>query len=268
MNKQFMKIWAVLLFATLSFATSVQGQELRLEGIYQGKNVYVQNPTVSAGKFCVTGVKVNGTATSDVINSNSFEINLSVYDFKIGEKVQIVVSYSNGCKPKIANPEVLEPKSTYNVTIMKVDSKTNTFNFTTTGESGILKYTVEQFRWNKWIKVGETQGIGTATTNNYQVPVNLSSGDNVFRVRQTDFTKLPRVSKVFKFRSMSPPVTYTPLKKITNEITFSDVTMYEIYDLYGRLKLKGIGNKADISALTKSKYILLFDNQEVGFAKE
>lgn len=271
MNKQIMKIWGVLLLVTLSFAITVQGQELKLEGIYQGKNVYVQNPTVGAGKFCVTAVKVNGIVTSDVINSNSFEINLSVYDFKIGEKVQIIVNYSNGCKPKIANPEVLESKSTYTVTTMKVDNKTNMLSFSTTGESGILKFTIEQFRWNKWIKVGEIQGKGISGVNGYQIQINLCSGDNVFRVRQTDFTKLSRISKVYKFRSMSPPVTYNPLKKNTNEILFSDVTMYEIYDSYGRLKLKGTGNKADISSLAKSdksKYILLFDNQEVEFVKE
>jgi hypothetical protein len=121
------------------------------------------------------------------------------------------------------------------------------------------------------VKVGEIQGAGTSGVNNYQISVNMCSGDNQFRVRQTDFTKISRISKVFKFRSMSPPVTYTPTKKITSEIVFSDVTMYEIYDAYGSIKLKGIGNKVDVSSLpksTKNKYYLLFDNQEIQFEKE
>ena len=259
------------IIALFALETSNFAEVIKLEGIYQGKNLFVMNPSVDGGSFCISEVKVNGKTTSDQIRSNAFEINLSVYDFKVGEKIQIDITHKDGCKPKIINPEALKPKSTFTVTALKVDMKTGKLTFTTTGESGILTFVVEQYRWNKWVKIGEIQGIGTTTTNNYQIQAHLCSGDNQFRVSQTDYSKSPRISKVFKFRSMSPLVTYTPLKKITNEIIFSDVTMYEIYDPYGKLQLKGIGNKIDISSLKKLdkyKYILLFDNQEVQFVKE
>jgi len=244
---------------------------MKLEGIYQGKNLLVMNPSTGGGSFCITDVKVNGTASNDQINSNAFEINLSVFDFKIGEKIEIDITHKNGCIPKILNPEVLNAKSTFTVTALKVDPKTNKLTFTTTGETGVLTFIIEQFRWNKWVKVGQLSGIGTATVNNYQMQVTMCSGDNQFRVSQTDFSKVPRISKVFKFRNMAPPVTFTPLKKITSEIVFSDVTMYEIYDAFGKLQLKGTGNKVDISSLKKLdkyKYVMLFDNQDMQFVKE
>ena len=255
----------------LTVVISSFAEVMKLEGIYQGKNIFVMNPSTGGGSFCITEVKVNGTTTNNQIHSNAFEINLSLYDFKIGEKVQIDITHKDGCKPRILNQEVLNAKSSFTVTALKVDPKTGKLIFTTSGESGVLAFVVEQFRWNKWVKIGEVTGVGSATVNNYQLQVNLCSGDNQFRVSQTDFTKIPRISKVFKIRSMAPPVTYTPLKKITNEINFSDVTMYEIYDPYGKLQLKGIGNKIDISSLKKLdkyKYILLFDNQDVQFEKE
>ena len=259
------------LFAIVFFAFLGHSQVLKLEGIYQGKNLYVQNPSVGKGTYCITDVKVNGTSSNDQIKSNAFEINLTVFDFKIGEKVEIELFHQKDCVPKIVNPHVLDPKSSFTLTTMKVDLKTAKLTFTTSGESGSIPFVVEQLRWNKWIKVAEIQGIGSSVVNTYQVQVNMASGENQFRVSQTDYSKTARISKVFKFRSLSPPVTYTPVKKITNEIIFSDVTMYEIYDPYGSLKLKGIGSKVDISSLpklSKYKYILLFDNQELQFVKE
>jgi hypothetical protein len=261
----------LLIIAFISLAFSCFADVMKLEGIYQGKNIFVMNPSTGGGSFCISEIKVNGTISADQIHSSAFEINLSVYDLKLGDKIQIELTHKDGCKPKILNSEVLMPKSTFNVTALKVDMKTGKLTFTTSGESGALIFVVEQFRWNKWVKIGELPGIGTTTANNYQLQVNLCSGDNQFRVCQTDFSKLPRISKVFKSRSMAPPVTYTPLKKITNEIKFSDVTMYEIYDPFGKLQLKGTGNKVDISSLKKLdkyKYIMLFDNQDVQFVKE
>jgi len=260
-----------LIILAITISLSSFAEVMKLEGIYQGKNIFIMNPSTGGGSFCITEVKVNGANSSDPINSNAFELNLSVYDFKVGEKIQIDITHKDGCKPKILNPEVLNAKSTFNVTALKVDPKTNKLTFTTTGETGALTFYVEQFRWNKWVRVGQLAGVGTATVNNYQLQVNMCSGDNQFRVSQIDFSKVPRISKVFKFRSMAPPVTYTPLKKITNEIIFSDVTMYEIYDPFGKLQLKGTGNKVDISSLKKLdkyKYIMLFDNQDVQFVKE
>ncbi len=262
----------ILMSILLTLSTICLSQELKIEGTYQGKNLFIMNPSAGAGQgFCVSSVEVNGTVTNDQINSNAFEIDLSVYGFKVGEKIKVILKHKAGCKPKLLNPEVLDPKSTFNCTAMKMDAKTNTVNFTTTAESGSLQFIVEQFRWNKWVKVGTVTGKGTAGPNQYQVSVNICSGENQFRVKQNDYTKIPRISKAYKFRSMTPPITYTPQKKITTKISFSDVTMYEIYNPYGALMMKGIGNSVDISSLKKLdkyKYIMLFDNQQIEFNKE
>lgn len=36
-----------------------------------------------------------------------------------------------------------------------------TLTWTTTGESGKLTFTIEQYRWNKWVAIGEVDGLGT-----------------------------------------------------------------------------------------------------------
>lgn len=264
------KIW-LLLLVFVAVTRVVSAQEINLEGIYQGKNLYVMNPFASGGVgYCVYEVKVNGQVTTDEINSNAFEIDLSAYSFKIGDKIKIEVKHKANCTPKILNPEVLQARSTFNVTAIKV-GKDKQLTWTATEESGSLTFVVEQFRWNKWVKVAEVQGKGNPGANSYSVEVYPNSGENQFRVKQTDYTKKPRYSRIAKYRSMDPPVTYAPLKKILNEITFSSETMYEVYNPFGNLILKGYGSRIDISGLKKLdkyKYILYFDNQMIEFNKD
>ena len=258
---------SLLVMCMLSYA-----QEINIEGIYQGKNLYIMNPFASGGVgYCIHEVKVNGTVSTDEISSSAFEIDLSQYQFKTGDRIKITIKHNSGCTPKVLNPEVLDPKSTYNVTAIKVDNKTKMLSFTTTGESGPLPFVIEQFRWNKWIKVAEIKGNGTPGPNVYQTQVYPHSGENQFRVKQVDYTKQPRYSRICKFRSMSPAITYSPLKRITNEIIFSDETMYELYNPYGNIISRGMGNKVDLSGLKKLdkyKYTLLYDNQVLQFNKE
>lgn len=197
-----------LLIITLLQMVAFAG-EIVIEGIFQGKNIYVMNPFASSGVgFCVYEVTVNGKVSTDEINSSAFEIDLSVYQFNIGDKVTIVIKHKDNCVPKVLNPEVLKPRSTFNVTSIEV-TKDGYLKWTTTNESGKLPFIVEQYRWNKWIKVDEVEGKGTAGTNSYSVKVYPHSGNNKFRVKQVDYTKKPRMSQDVMFKSLQPPVTIT-----------------------------------------------------------
>src|SRR5436853_1979756 len=107
------------IFGTLVFAFSAlvtQAGNIVLEGNYQGKNLYVQNPFAGSGVgFCVQKVEVNGQVTTDEINSSAFEIDFNNYQFKIGDKISVKITHKDDCKPKVLNPEVLKPKSTFEV---------------------------------------------------------------------------------------------------------------------------------------------------------
>lgn len=84
---------------------------MSIEGHYQGKNLFIQNPEDEDGfGFCVTNATVNGDPISDGIQSSAFEINFAEFNLKIGDAVFIVLEHGIGCKPKILNPEVLLPK--------------------------------------------------------------------------------------------------------------------------------------------------------------
>ena len=256
----------VLLFIFTSLAVSASG-EIVLKGIYQGKNIYVMNPFASSGVgFCVYEVTVNGQLTTDEINSSAFEIDLTIFQFGKGDKLVIIIKHKDGCTPKVINPEVLKPQSTYVASLMKV-SKDGILTWTTKGESGSLKFFVEQFRWNKWVRVGKVDGKGTFGTNKYSIKVTPHTGNNRFRIKQVDYTRKPHYSKEVRFRSMLPPVTYE-LEKSSNNIIFTKETMYEIYDYYGNLIDKGVGVRIDISSLKKGDYFLNYGIKTETFKKK
>jgi hypothetical protein len=264
----------VILICGVNFAHS-QSNVIILEGNYQGKVLYVQNPFGPGGVgFCVTEVKVNDNITTDETNSSAFEIDLKAHKLSPGDKVEVKIMHKEGCKPRVLNPEVLKPKSTYEIVTMTAD-KDGTLKWSTKSETGKLPFIIEQFRWNKWVKVGEVEGFGTPVGHDYSFKVSPHSGKNQLRVRQTDYSGQPRVSKAIDFIGESPEVEYTP-QKTSKEITFltkgkqgtAIETMYEIYDQYGNVVKKGFGSKVDVSNLPRGSYYLNFDNKMGEFMKK
>ncbi len=252
------------------FALQAKSHEIKLEGTYQGENIYVQNPFAETGVgFCVYEVLVNNKISTDEINSSAFEIDLTVYQFKLGEAVLIIIKHKEGCFPKILNPEVLSPKSTFKITKINID-RNGILQWTSSGETGKLAYTVEQYRWKKWQTIGNVMGTGKAGENNYSFNVQIHTGMNQFRVKQVDFSNKPRLSPEVTFRNLAAPVTFQPGdgNKASTNITFSEKTMYEIYDYYGKPVLKGNGIKIDILKLKAGNYFLNFDNQTATFIKK
>ena len=265
--------FTLFIFATiLTLNAFSQGGVIVLEGNYQGKDIYVQNPFGAGGVgFCVTEVLVNGNITTDEVNSSAFAIDFKAQNLKIGEKVEVKIKHKGDCKPKVINPEVLKPKSTFEIVTMTID-KDGTVKWTAKNETGKLAYAVEQFRWNKWVKVGEVDGVGTPTPNNYTFKVVPHTGKNQVRVRQTDFSGQPRLSRPVDFVSAASEITFAPLK-VSKDISFvagdkPAETMYEIYDQYGNVVKRGFGSNIDATNLTKGGYFLNYDNKMAEFVKK
>ncbi len=262
------KLLFLLTVAFLLVQNGFSQSMILLEGTYQGKNVYVQNPFASSGVgFCVYEVRVNDQVTTDEIGSSAFEIDLRNFNLKIGDPVSIKIFHKDDCKPKVLNPEVLKPKSTFVTTTISV-TKDETLEWTTTGEQGKLTYVIEQYRWNKWVKVGEVDGLGTNGPNNYTFKVIPHSGENQFRVKQVDYSGQARTSPVAKFTSTRPVITFSPVKARTT-ITFEGgETLWEIYDQYGNIVKKGFGSSIDVTGLAKGGYFLNYDNTTAEFFKQ
>lgn len=231
-----------------------------LEGRYQQRNIYVVNPVSPDGVgFCVYEVTVNGQLSTDEVNSQAFEIDLTLFNLKAGDPVTVVIKHKDGCSPRILNPGALEPSPTFECPKIEC-SLQGMLTWETTGEMGKLPFVVQQFKWNKWVNVGEVMGNGTSAKNVYKWQVGLTSGPNKFRVIQKSYEGDLRKSGVAEVMSDIQPVTYRYDRK-TKVIHFSAENAYELYNVYGQIVKRGMGASIDLSALPKAEYYLSFDNR-------
>ncbi len=265
----------LLLFLAI-VTTSILGgygyAALSISGTYQGKNLYVQNPIDDEGfGYCATKVTVNGDIMPGGTGSGAFEIDFGIFNIALGEPVFIVIEHHEGCKPKILNPEVLLPRSTFDILSININAD-GVLVWETANENGKLPFVVEQYRWNKWVTIGEVDGLGVKSKNKYQFKVTPHSGENAIRVVQVDHSGEKRASQQVKFKSSVVPVIKTPAI-VKDEIKFTadgnDVeTRYEIYDAYGNIVKKGVGSSVNCNNLLKGVYYINFDNVNEKFVKK
>lgn len=257
----------VTLFALLGFGIVSKAGVLVVEGKFQNKNIYIQNSFASNGVgFCATEIKVNGKITTDEVNSSAFEIDLAAMNIKPGQRVTIEISHKSDCIPVVLNPDALKPRPSFEVVNMNINSS-GILKWTSKNESGSLPYIIEQYKWNKWVPVGEVQGIGTPENHDYSFQVSTHSGENKFRVKQSGLGSAPRNSDAVILNSMTEKPTYMVTKDAKN-IQYSYETAFEIYDAFGTIVKKGFGKETNIENLLKGKYYLCYDNQITEFEKK
>ncbi len=251
----------------LLFACSqVYAGTIVLEGKYQQKNVYVINSVAEAGVgFCVYEVTVNGEVTSDEINSHAFEIDLSIFGFKLGDAVIVTVKYKEGCEPRILNPGALEPQPTFETTNIDI-SNSGLISWETSNEQGELPFVIQQFKWNKWVNVGEVKGKGTSVRNAYTFQANPVSGENKFRIVQKSYEGKLRKSPTVEFDSVMDAVKYSFDKK-EKAVIFTEETNFELYNAYGQIIKRGFGKKVNMESLPKGDYYISFDNETQKFLR-
>lgn len=259
------KLLTLLAVAATSFS-SIAGV-IVVEGKYQDKNLYVQNGYAGNGVgFCTYEVTINGKTTTDEVTSSAFEIDFAAFQIQPGTPVVVEIRHKDDCNPKVLNPEALKPKATFQVVDISID-KNGLLNWSTKNEMGSLPYIVEQFRWNKWIPVGEVQGGGKMDNNSYSFQTTAHSGENKFRVKQVGFGGATKTSENITFVSSIGQPTYT-ISKDKSDIKFSGETLYEVYDAYGNVVKRGFGNDLNILTLSKGSYYLCYDNIMADFSKK
>lgn len=229
-----------------------------IEGKYQSKNLVVQNGFSESGVgFCTYEVLVNGKVATDEINSSAFEVDFTQFQMQPGTPVTVEIKHKEGCKPKVINPDALKSQATFEVVAMNVEAN-GLLKWTTKNENGALPFVIEQFKWTRWIPVGEIEGKGTPGENSYSYQLTPHSGENKFRIKQVGYNKVSKYSKPITFVSKTKAITYRATSDL-NSITFSSECMYEVYDDFANILKKGYSKQIDLSNLKKGTYYLCYD---------
>lgn len=249
------KLLYTILLTSLSWFTA-KAEVYVLEGVYQGKDVYVQNPFSSEGVgFCIFEVTVNGEITSDEINSSAFAVDLAMYEFKLGDEVIITIKSKSDCEPNVINPDAISPKSSCKVTDVKLNGQKELI-WKTTGENGKLPFIVEQFKWNKWVQVGSVLGKGEGE-GAYSLDVNLPAGSNKLRIKQKDNSG-DRIAHEMVVEVSKAQVKLIS-EKIKETIEFTGQTHFELFNEYGVLVKSGYDSAIITTDLEKGNYYLNYE---------
>ncbi len=145
------------LIAALFLPATCFAGEVVLSGVYQGKNLFVQNPFApDKQNYCADEVYVNNVKRMANIRQSAFEIDLS--HLEIDDAVTIRIIHKDGCAPKVINPQVLRPSTTFIFNSIKVDE--NSIDWTSTGETPKYMYNVEQFVNGNWLSIKKFEAKG------------------------------------------------------------------------------------------------------------
>jgi hypothetical protein len=109
-------------------------------------------------------------------------------------------------------------------------------------------------------------GIGTPNVHD-SFKITPHSGENKFRVKQVDYTAVPRYSPTANYMSSKAAVDFNP-KKVEDNIDFTAETMFEVFDIHGNIVKKGYSAAIDVTNLKKGLYYLNFDNSTSEFMKK
>lgn len=254
----------ILLQATLiCFA---QNDTLILNGYYKGKNLIVQNPMNNKNNaFCTKKVFVNG-AEQEIDQSLAFEIKLDSSKYHVGDFMEIKIVHENNCAPKFI--VYLDNRTTEKLEFeyLTLDS-TGLLKWKTIKETEKLIFWIEQYRWNKWVKVAELETTGKWEGSAYEYKLKLHSGENTIRIRMVDYFGKSFLSPSVEVKSNVPIMTVISPLNTTKEIILSDESLFEIHDQYGNMVQKGTDKKVNVSQLSNGSYYLQYDNSTVEFIK-
>lgn len=242
-------------------------KSISINGNYYGKNLIVINPIVN-DEFAVESVIVNGITTSDEIKSSAFEIDFSLLKLNIGDTVSVNIKYKSELEtPIIFNPEVIENNTSFVFSSVEIDKKAEYLFWSINAVESIEKFEVEQFRWEKWVHVAYVSPNDSVLKNVFQCKINSHNGKNAWRVKSISSNGNLSFSKPVKYSNRIPEVSMDNAK-VSDKISFSASTMYQIYSDKGEKLLSGSASVIDVSTLQPGNYWINYDNKTESFKKK
>lgn len=231
---------------------------LQLEGTYYGKNLYVQNPMLDDGSsFCIDSVIVNGARISMDIEGAAIELPLDSLNIEVGSTLFIKLYHDSTCRPLVLNVNIRPPYKKFDLdTITLATSGLLEWSSSCTTEH---YYIVQQYRWNRWVKLDQKAGIISDSLNNYSYKSELHSGENEIRVKTVLRSNPNRgIFNVVKVESPKQLVTAKYHRQL-NYVQFSGATSYEIYDAYGTVLSTGRSSSINLSEFQNGLYFINYD---------
>jgi hypothetical protein len=255
-------------FLVLNFLFSIVsllsfGGELTIKGVYQGKNVYVQNPyNVEQKEFCTEEVYLNNVKVLSSIRNSAFTINLS--NLEIGTPVEIRIKYKADCSPKVVNAYVLQSNSKYTFENLAIVDKEINWELKEDVLGG--RFIIEKYTENYWKPISTSQIILNQKQYKVAVAQYFTNGTNKFRVKYLSPTEEVSISNNLDYEVMDENAILS--LDASNKIRLSKEASYEIIDEDGNKIQDGKGREIGIANLDPGVYYINYENKSEKFLKK
>lgn len=265
------KRFLVFIIACVS-AGSLFSAELEFSGIYYEQNAYIKNPSMESG-FSVQGITINGRSANADINTGLIVVDFTKNGLKSGDQFTLLIKYTDSDVPVIINRNAFASASTFELVSAKIELEDGTtkLHLTIKDEISPMPFYVDQYRANKWVRIGAIIGKGGQEEKEYTLPFSCMPGENKLKIYQINSDETQR------FRDItleSPNKEVIELKKIVQnkkakEIIFTGSTEYIIVDnTHGNTKMRGNASNVDIAPLKKGKYFVSYEGKYKKFKRK
>lgn len=242
--------------------TSLMADELILKGVYQGSNLYVQNPSDGQGSYCIERVTINGKVMKHP-NSSAFDIDLSV--LQKGHTVELRILHKSGCVPNILNPQAIRAREKF--VFSSINLTANYIVWATRGEKKFGQFFVQAKRNNSWHITKVLPSKGSVADNSYQIPLTHRPGNNLYRIKYLEVTGKYFYSPEVNFVLTKDQITFYP-RRVSTKLTFSKKVKYTVSDINGNMLKEGESLSIDCTSLVTGTYLLKFGKQNEKFFKK
>jgi len=253
-----------IMFSSLIMFSATE--KLSIMGFYNGENPIIVNPFYHE-RFSIEKIEVNSKPWMGDVLSSTIELDLSNLNIKVGDFISLVIYYNNELpKPYVYNINSLQQLSSFNFINPNVDKKLKKVTWKVNNVHGQCYFEVEQYRWDRWVKIAEVKPSDSISYHTYAVEFSPYNGKNLLRIAYVTPFQTRIYSNYIKYTAKSLPVS---IVKITStDIKFSSTTFYQIHNEEGKLVRQGTSDKVNIADLPNGQYFLSYDNQVADFKKK
>lgn len=171
------------------------GQSVILEGIYNGKKIYVKNSGSSGQGNCTEKIVINNKEVP-FKDASAYAINPDSLGFNLGDTLKITIYHKPDCKPSIITDNST-PRSSFQITSLTID-KSGLLKWVAKEKTNKNPFVVQQFINYKWTKIGEVESKGDKKENEYSFKISSELENFEFRIMQISELGQIKCSKSIK----------------------------------------------------------------------
>lgn len=238
---------------------------LEYNGVNYQRKLFFHNPSPQRDSFSIQQILVNGDTVREELSTNTVTLHLDRLPLEHEDSLCIQVIFLVDYIPHLVNPEGLLPPNDFIFTYIRV--RNQKLLWRVAGVIGYRPFIVEQYRWERWVDIEEVPVYDSLPGGTYEYSLRPHYGANQYRVVKVNALGETVVSREQTIRAYNVPRPEMVSSRVREQLEFTEVTRYEIYDMDWNLLKSGRDRYIDVSDLPRGRYMINYCNTTDTFRK-